>query len=164
MTNLPQFPVVHPQFWTQPKPLEQRFVAEVGDWRKATLDWLDSRDAMEQLSPQLIRLLRDTLTGFESHGVEPFPMESLANQANVEPILMWRARLVDFLSDVWDTFGMSEFTPTECGVAEKLLMPEDSTNRCPLCLLSWASDAPHRHYDHCPVQLRWRSLGLGGQQ
>lgn len=150
------------------------FLSEVRRWRREAVAWLESsRD--DRISGELAAFLLWTLGAAPPprgkvgpYSVSALPEAALASAwntaaesttRNVEAVLVWRAGVVDYLSDVWDTIGPSLFDMEECGVATDLFMPRGLgfDGHCWWCLqpYSWTSGrADHRPV--CPIE---RSLG-----
>ena len=73
--------------------------------------------------------------------------------------MRWRAHVVDFLADVWDTVGKPLFDMEECGYAtDELLMPSPAPGIrfCPDCLERFPEPDTNgrlrEHYGSCPVR------------
>jgi len=74
-------------------------------------------------------------------------------------VLRWRARAVDYLSDVWDVMGESELDVFECGAISRFLDPASGAGICHVCLTEFAPDKLNV-YDHsclllAHVQAKW---------
>jgi hypothetical protein len=69
--------------------------------------------------------------------------------------MVWRSRLVDFLSDVWDVIGPPLLKMEECEwVIRELLMSPSAERICPDCLQRLPSpDFERRHFDACVVRI-----------
>ena len=92
----------------------------------------------------------------------PYRVAAFPTASGLAPRLLWRAALVDMLSDIWDVMGEPEFDMEECNYLTHLLTPpsRDGAHACSLCL----ADAPpaskgasHLHFEVCAVQRAWRS-------
>lgn len=118
-------------------------------WRAAFVIWVGSGAISDALANVLLELLGERRTAtFERY---PYPLSRYPRIASVEGVMLWRAGVVDFLSDIWDTIGEADFTIEECRRVSELLTP--SAGVCPLCLEAQGNG----HFDHCPVQHAWRS-------
>lgn len=176
----PRFPMVPAEIWTADldKPARQQLLYQILTWRQAAIRWLRSNQ-IEQLSSGLVDLLLWTLGDEPFSPIEPGPYRlkifppalhkmapealplALATRDQILDILLWRAHLVDFLADVWDTLGSPLFGMEECGYATRMLMPEGANDtHCLLCLLAYAAgeSGAVAHYEQCPAQQR---LGPG---
>jgi hypothetical protein len=156
---------------------ERRFFDQALEWCGAARQWLDSPAAYERLSTGFVRLLSWALgsrpaqpVSVSPYRIFPFPVDlrALSSCACVPcdlirrrslDIMLWRACIVDFLSDVWDTVGVPLFDQQECGyAADRLFMPPPVPGQafCPDCLERFSvPDASGRfkaHYGLCPVR------------
>ena len=156
-TVSPSFPVVPREpFWSSDEAAAEAAVLAIERWRVEFASWLthERDDAISKsLATLLLEVLGDMPTSsFErySHHLSRYPTSA----ASLRAILLWRAGLVDFLSDVWDTMGDADFGIEECARASALLTPPppDAHPRCPLCL----GQQGDRHFEACAVQLAWR--------
>ena len=109
------------------------------------------REAFGVDPPDVIRSL--------PYRVLPFPKPAGAALEDLRKVMLWRAGLVDFLGDCWDTLGPSRFDMAECLAVSARLMPagatDDGSNKtCSYCLVTYGRDRPH--FDECGVQRVWR--------
>lgn len=86
----------------------------------------------------------------------PYPTASSRSgdaATQLRGVLLWRAGVVDFAADAWDTIGAS-FAIDDCRHIGELFTPEDAGGRetCTLCLGALSPS----HFDSCPVQRAWR--------
>lgn len=172
----PRFPMVPAEIWTTglDEQARQHLLRQILAWRLAAIHWLRS-NRIEQLSSGLVDLLLWSLGDEPFSPIEPGPYllkafppalrrmapealpPALAMPDHILDILFWRAHLVDFLADAWDTLGSSLFGMEECGYATQMLIPEDAKDtHCPLCLLAYPAgeSGAVAHYEQCPVQRR----------
>jgi hypothetical protein len=156
--------------------MTQALLRHILDWRWATICWLRNPSGHPALSQNLVHLLlwafgEQPLKNLDSrpYKLQGFPPDlRMLDQGavmtrwrmveNLQAVLLWRARLVDFLADVWDTLGTPLFDMEECRQATDLFMPGDftGTDYCPLCLQMYPvanrEEEAHQHYERCPVQ------------
>ena len=142
-------------------PLSADFVERAACWQAAVRRWLVAPAAQAAPISDLMRcLLRatlgdpavtpDVLALSRPLHVDPFP-----TQPSVFAILVWRSRLVDFLSDVWDVLGPPLLEMEESGwVIHELLMPPSEVTLCLDCLQPMAAVAQlaARHLDECEIR------------
>lgn len=136
-----------------------RSLEDIAKWRAAFVTWLRGPHP-EGMSRPLVAVLLEVL-GAEStstylrypYRLSRFPvrLEAVDAVADLQAVLLWRAGVVDFLADVWDTVD-GEIGTEECGELEALLLPAGMTGVCPLCLASVADAA---HFESCAVQNAW---------
>ena len=155
----------------------RRFLEQVREWRTLIVPWLESPAAYERMSPGLIRFLVRVLGASPEQQesvlpylIYPFPIDlsaissvactqgDLIRQWGLD-IMLWRACIVDFLSDIWDTVGEPLFDLRECGYAvDCLFMPSPVPGHvfCPDCLERFSfpdvSGSFRGHYAICPVR------------
>ena len=155
-----RFPAVPADpFWSSDSEAVRRALVAVEQWRTTLATWLGSAERDDSLSPGLATTLRELLGALPTSDFVRFPYR-LAKfpaalddpNAALRAVLLWRAGIVDFLSDVWDTLGEADFDIEECRRAATFFAPEGADALCPLCL----SPQGDRHYDACAVQLAWR--------
>ena len=159
--------------------------AEVGDflervrtWREAARAWLVSAAAVDApITDEMRRILRVALGDSDARGgalaaartyrVGPFPAgapPAVTGQTNGDckdarryllEVMVWRSRLVDFLSDVWDVIGPPLLDMDECEwVIRELLTPPSPVRLCIKCLqLMPSPEFERRHYDTCVVRI-----------
>lgn len=162
------------------------FLASAESWRERTRAWLVSPVAVAApISDEMRRILRaavadpqaapGALAAARIYRLEPFPAPSLAAAAgrtngNCEgerrrliDVLVWRALLVDFLSDVWDVMGPPLLEMEECEwVIRELLTPQSAERLCVSCLQPLSSsEAEQRHFDACVVRIARGDPELG---
>lgn len=83
--------------------------------------------------------------------------------AALRQVLLWRAGVVDFLADVWDTLGPSQFAMQECAEATRIFQPADRTEAdCLLCLGRLPAESSTTHFFRCSVQVAWCLTGSPG--
>jgi hypothetical protein len=148
--------------------LSPDFVERVTRWHAAARRWLEDGAPAAPISAQMRSLLRaalgdpgaapDTLALTRPLRVAPFPTE-----VSVLAILLWRARLVYFLADVWDVIGppLLEMEESEW-VIQELLTPPSNVELCLDCLqpIPAARDLAARHLDECELRrARFNSYG-----
>ncbi len=69
--------------------------------------------------------------------------------------LVWRSGVVDFLADVWDTLGPSDYDPRQCmAVIEALFTPlaVRGVLHCPDCVQPLSADEAGLHAWACPIR------------
>jgi len=163
-----QFPEVpRNPFWSGDQEGSRRALAAIERWRTSFAGWLGGSERddgiSEALATPLLELMRalpgETYLQYP-YRLERFPELSTADGGDpaeaLRRVLLWRAGVVDFLSDVWDTLGATDIGVEECQRISSLLTPvgmERSSNLCPLCL----AEQQERHFDACAVQASWRS-------
>ena len=110
------------------------------------------REAFGATPPLAIRSL--------PYRVLPFPEPlGAAPVEDLRRVLLWRAGLVDFLADSWDTLGPSTFDMKDCLRVSALLRPsgilENSQSQtCSYCLVTHTRE--RNHFEECGVQRAWR--------
>ena len=148
---------------------------DVRRWRDETVAWLESSQN-DRVSEELTEFLLWTLgaaprpqykigpyvvTVFPEDAAEPDSdraarrAQSATTSREVEHVLLWRAQVVDFLTDVWDTIGPSLFEMEECDAATALFMPagEVPAEYCDYCLEPYADAAGRvEHEQVCPIR------------
>jgi hypothetical protein len=154
------------------------FLERVRTWREAARAWLGSAAAVEApITDEMRRILRaalgdpaapaGALGAARTYRVGPFPAAAppaVAERTNGDckdarryllDVMVWRSRLVDFLSDVWDVIGAPLLDMDECEwVIRELLMPRSPARLCINCLQPMPSpDFERRHYDACVVRI-----------
>lgn len=146
------------------------FVLAVDRWRARASDWMTEQTAKGSISRGLAELLRWSLggPGAEVTPPGPYALTQVPTRGDLAgedalAIMVWRSGLVDFLSDIWDTMGPTDFDLKECAlVIDDLLTPTvlKGVLACPDCLRTAvdSSDLAHHTID-CPV--RRRRLGDG---
>lgn len=178
-----RFPMVPEEVWGAglDEQARHQLLQQILMWRRAAIRWLRS-DQIEQLSSDMVDLLlwalgdepvariepgAYPLTIFPPllHGMAPEALPlALATLDQILDVLLWRARIVDFLADIWDTLGSPLFSMEECGHATQIFMPEGvNASHCPLCLQAYTAGeaGAAAHYELCPVQ---RKLGHDGDE
>jgi hypothetical protein len=135
-------------------------------WKRAWIASLGGNGAGVAVAPALLGVLREAFGASPPDAIRalpyrltPFPKPSGAPLDDLREALLWRAGLVDFLGDCWDTLGPSRFDMTECLAVSARLMPaaavQDSANKtCAYCLVTYGRERPH--FDECGVQQVWR--------
>jgi hypothetical protein len=151
------------------------FLGAVDRWRADALTWLDQPATAHRLSPGLRALLVGILTTPGTDRAEPLPVPApyavRALPAFTGPpvgaarqVLTWRAAIVDFLSDVWDTIGPAPYQFEECTLVIRELFTTDTvrnTTLCRDCLQPLPPDPRDAaaHVFACPVRLHRAELG-----
>ena len=141
------------------------FLDAVEVWRVGALARL------AQPATALHGLLAGTLTtpGTElplapPYAVRPVPALTGPPVETARRVLAWRAAIVDFLSDVWDTLGPAPYPFEECTLAIRELFTPDTAEGTRLCrdclqpLPAGQRDAA-AHVFACPVRLHRAELG-----
>lgn len=153
------------------------FLEQVREWHGLTRQWLDSPEANEPLSAELVRLLSLSMSAKPAQQISVFPywivpfpidFESPLYGASVpcdlmrqrgKDVMLWRAYIVDFLSDVWNTAGEPLFELRECSYAiDCIFMPSPVPGYrfCPDCLDRFpvpdTNGSFKAHYAACPVR------------
>lgn len=125
------------------------------------------------VSPKLAEIMLELLgenptTAYER---QPYHLQRFPPLDDADPcerlraLLLWRAGVVDFLSDAWDTLGESDYGIDECRRMADLLAPVGKSNsECPLCLEQLTKEQAAKHYDVCPVQASWRAMNADSSQ
>jgi hypothetical protein len=141
-----EFPVLPEGFWrgTASPHAALEFVVRVQSWRRTTIEALRGPLPDPKLTAAMGRLLLTALGGDAPlpRQVRRFPSVGTSEEtavADAREIALWRASLIDYVSDVWDVIGEPEFDLPECAAAERLLDPLGPTDpseapRCPYCL------------------------------
>jgi hypothetical protein len=142
----PRFPAVPREpFWSN----DETALPAIEAWRAAFATWLESGAISESLATVLLELLGMEPTS--TFARSPYHLVRYpAASPSLHAVLLWRAGIVDFLSDIWDTMGAADFDIEECQLVSDLLTPLGPL--CPLCL----GEQGDRHFDACQVQLAWR--------
>lgn len=151
------------------------FLDAVDRWRAGALSWLDQPVTTHRLSPGLHGLLAELLTTPatagtqlslvpEVYAVRPLPAFTGPPVEAARRVLAWRAAIVDFLSDVWDTIGPAPYQFEECTLVIRELFTPDTagnTDLCRDCLQPLPPDqrAAAAHVFGCPVRLHRAELG-----
>jgi hypothetical protein len=121
-------------------------------------------DTLRDLLQQVLGVRPSRTLASCPYHLEPYPGSGGEPVATLRRVLLWRAGVVDFLADAWDTLGPPPFTMDECGEAAEIFEPEDLTpQECPLCLGRLPAD-PTTHCPRCPVQLAWDTARAAGQE
>lgn len=161
-----RFPSVPPNpFWSS----DEAVAIEVLSHADAFVAGLAARPWAESLSPRLAEVFGELVgtsdgTSFASlpYRLVRYPDRSKRRGSpgeQLRDVLLWRAGVVDFLSDAWDTLGDAGFEVGECQRLAALLTPEgkEGNEYCPLCL----GPQTKAHYDACAVQRAWRGEDAG---
>ena len=162
-TPLPGFPAgVLGGFAVTDTELAAAVLERIAGWRKSLAAALRTgappgiSEAMRDLLLELLGVREPLTLGHYPYRLSAFPRPSNDPVQNLRNILLWRARIVDFLSDIWDTLGAPTFDLDECTETARAFEPEDmSPDRCYLCLDSVPEGAGAGHFDKCPVQAAW---------
>lgn len=145
--------------------LVEAFVDAIEAWREQALHSLASATSARQVSAGLSRtlewLLAERAEGGERTG--PYALTVYAapparasegcdqRRRWVTEILLWRWRVFDYLSDVWDTIDdPGGFEPAECAIASEWFLPEHAEELCPSCLQPTAADGAS-YEEHRPA-------------
>lgn len=172
----PHFPPVAAELLEADPPLAivLAFRGEVEVWHRAVGAWLMSDQSSEYISARLGLVLLWTLGALESppeslspYRLATFPKPPPRSSAPAEAtealkhwaaeVLVWRARVQDYLADVWDMIGPDVLDPRDCANAEKLFDPHLPGTFCSECLQPMKKgDAAtaQEHYEKCVVRLR----------
>jgi hypothetical protein len=171
----PTFPALPEGYWSghADDPSVQAFLEHVLRWREQVVKWLAGGHADDRLSPGLHDFLLWVLgqragpaVDTAPYAVSAFPYQRAADarvsrlsgrtiaDVDVLDVLIWRALVVDFLADIWDTIGPPQFDVDECGYATALFMPDgEDGRRCPYCLQEYSGAVdPANHTEGCPIQ------------
>ena len=170
----PQFPRVPAELLEEDPPLgvAAAFLVEVRAWRGQVIEWLGTTAASAYISGRLGGLLHWALGALPAapEDVKPYRWRSFPKDALfADPeqaaghgpkrvateVLIWRARVQDFLADAWDTVGPDSFDPTDCANAETLFQPDQPGEFCFNCLQPLArsdQDAAQRHFASCVIR------------
>jgi hypothetical protein len=177
LDGAPWFPAPPQEFWTGEADGRaiDTFLPRVLVWRDDLAAWLKAEQASEHLSVDLVDLLqwsigerRGATLKMSPYALSVFPdgARTPASRgvgtggagllhAAVRDVLIWRARLVDFLADVWDTIDTPLFDVDECRMATDLFMPagHGDDRLCPYCLQEYGGpDRTAVHNGVCPLQ------------
>jgi hypothetical protein len=164
-----RFPAVSAALLTeQPScDLVDGFIDEIEAWRQQALHSLanvtSTRRVSSGLSNTVAWLLGDRAEGGERTApylltayTAPPPRTTQGCDERrrwMTEVLIWRWRVFDYLSDVWDTLDdPGGFEPAECGIASEWFLPE-SEALCPGCLQPIAVDAVgyEQHRPACTI-------------
>ncbi len=157
-------------FWSHDSDAAAAAVAALVAWRAELAAWLAGAERDDALSPALATVLLELVRARPSEEFRRFAYR-LERMPSPEPptdpceclqsLLLWRAGVVDFLSDVWDTLGPAPFDIEECQRAGSLFTPIDSDGGglCHLCLEPFAGAPSIEHFERCAVQRAWRDDG-----
>jgi len=142
------------------EPSASRARAAVEAWRAAWTAWLEGpRD--DGISEAMAVLLLELLGARESEGFRAYRyrLSRFPTSGSLREVLLWRAGLVDMLSDVWDRIGEAAFGFEECQRVSALLVPAgaDAPRICALCLGAEPPPSSALHYEACEVQRAWRA-------
>jgi hypothetical protein len=157
-----RFPVVPPEILEvggARSPVVAEFLRQVDCWREQATAYLTSlpRDGTSPISDELAVLLRQLIAGERlpergakagrPYGLATFPAPARGHDPErALEVLVWRSKVVDFLSDVWDTLGPAAYEMEECGfVVERLLAPALDGTVCPECaqpIADWSEHEP----------------------
>lgn len=148
----------------------QEFLQRVEAWRRTLIEALRAPLPDLGLTVPMARFLSGALGSDVVDSAEPlprpvrrFPTVRTSEHSAVDDareVALWRARLIDYLADVWDVIGAPAFDLPECAAAERLLSPPAPTDpgeapRCPACLelLRRLPDGSGfaAHDDRCPA-------------
>ena len=153
------------------------FLRRAEDWRARVRDALADEGQTMPISQRMTTMLLASLRAphvpsselqpASVYGVAPYPAPPRAfglarNDADCAmdrqfllDILVWRSRLVDFLSDVWDVMGTPLLEMEECEwVIREVLTPAGAVDRCVNCLLPVPpGNAERSHFDQCIVRI-----------
>jgi len=142
------------------------YLGEIRRWRARLLEVLVGEGSVIDRSPALTERARDHLillldTQWDaattqwardsSYNIAPFPVvpswEVDDPMAAVMEVLLWRAAVADYLSDVWDVLGRPALEFEECGVMGALVQPIRMEGRCVFCLSEFGAQrvAPEDH-------------------
>ncbi len=130
------------------------FLDAVDRWWAGALSWLGEPATAHRLSPGLRLLLVE----------RPVPAVTGPPVEAARRVLAWRAAIVDYLSDVWDTMGPAPYQFEECTLVIRELFTPDAahgTNLCRDCLqpLPPGPRDAAAHVFACPVRLHRAELG-----
>lgn len=164
----PGFPAVSAALTGGTAPDEEvgAFLDALAPWHERAMSWLDEQVASGGISAGLRDLLKWSFGSREvvapavsGYDVGRFPPPSGSAAEHALDVLAWRAGLVDFLSDIWDTMGPAEFELEECSLAiEELFTPPSLRGRqiCPNCMQPLPADSRQAaaHTLGCPIRLR----------
>lgn len=154
-----RFPTLHGWSWSGDDAGAAAHLEQLDAWRAGWVRWI-ATDPGARISPPLrdilVQVLGDaplTTANALPYRLRPYP---ITGSRTVEQVVMWRAGVVDFLNDAWDTIG-GGFDVEECGRLAARLMPEAAGSAtCSLCLVAISPEAQRTHFDDCAVQNRWR--------
>ena len=137
-----------------------------GAWKKAWLASLSGSGANVGVAPPLLVVLREAFGAAPPdvirslpYRILPFPKLADAPLDDLRKVILWRAGLVDFLGDCWDTLGPSRYEMAECLAVSARLMTSGATDSassktCAYCLVTYGRERPH--FEECGVQRAWR--------
>ncbi|MDB4994665.1 MAG: hypothetical protein JWM74_2097 [Myxococcaceae bacterium] len=171
----PRFPAIPSDVFSMDDPdLALAILREILAWRDELRRWLPNAPG---ITAGLVTILWN-VTAMDPnmpvpaspYGLRTFPDVTLVAASAVDElraVLLWRASVVDLLSDVWDVIDAS-FGPEECALAEAAFSPADFSyeRQCGYCFEELTADdlTRHRHVERCVVQhvrtgaRRWRDL------
>ncbi len=147
------------------------FLGALAPWHEHAMGWLDERAATGEVSPALRDVLRWALGSRDApaphlpvYDVRRFPPPAGSDAEHALDVLAWRAGVVDFLSDAWDTLGPADFGLEECALAlEELFVPAAlrGVAACPDCLqpLPARPREAAAHVLACPIRARRAQAG-----
>ena len=180
----PRFPMIPDKLWriSNCSAAEEAYLALVLKWRTSLISWLHSAEGRSHLSRGLIDILCSTLgtgrekTEFSPYKLEKFPgtllagpqssLKGASRRRQILNLLVWRAYIIDFLADVWDTLGSATFSMEECRVATDLFMPQGKivSSHCVFCLCELPAEdvVSNHHIFSCPVQTQMQRPSWGG--
>ena len=152
------------------------YLAEIQRWRVAVLTAALGKGPImtpiEYLTPRARRrltVLLDTKWDAENrlwaiaagYDLRPFPAARPTSQVPdpmkaVLEVLQWRAAVLDYLTDVWDSLSKPELDMGECAAIGAFKRPARLEGRCVFCLTEYRPDrldpenhgcvmAPHAH-------------------
>jgi hypothetical protein len=142
------------------------FLAALAPWHERAMAWLDEQVSSGGISSRLRDLLKWSLgsrtvraPAVSGYLISRLPPPSGSTVEDALDVLTWRAGVVDFLSDVWDTMGPADFEFEECTLAiEQLFTPPSlrATQICPNCMQPLPADSrtAASHTLECPIRLR----------
>jgi hypothetical protein len=161
------------------------FLERAEAWRAAACQWLAALGPEAPISEKMRKVLRaalrdpevpaGALAGARVYRVEPFPplprglgqppagADYAGARRYLLDILVWRSRLVDFLSDVWDVMGPPLLEMEECEWAiRELLTASSKIQLCLDCLQPMPTpDFEQRHFADCVVRMARGDPELG---
>ena len=169
LVNPEPFPDLPAGFWrgAATEAAAQAFLDGVEAWRAAMLTQLRQPSVGDHFSPSMALLLRRALGAADAPAppLRRFPDLARPGTSAVTDagaVLLWRARLVEFLADVWDVVGTPLYDLPECSAAECCLLPRiqqgrDGDDICRFCLeplVRRDDGAGYMVHDHrCPALL-----------
>ena len=157
------------------------YLNQIQLWRKEVLEFLkEPTDATGRELPGLSERAKRALECFLStswdqgtndyaeqspYNIAPFPIAALehAQQGSLDlatQVLLWRAAVIDYLSDIWDVIGEPLLDMDECWALGLFLNPADKARLCPFCLAAEIDADKANLNDHdCPflshVRAKW---------